>query len=189
MPASVILNSAIVLLNVGCLIIGVKKADPPSRLFRYFTTLSNLLCAAAALLVVITRLCGGLPMWAELIKYVGTAAVTVTMLTVLLFLLPVTRDWKSLLSGIELVLHLICPLLAIISFLAFEKSSLPAWAIALGVLPVLLYAALYCRKVLYAPAKRRWEDFYGFNRGGKWQISGLLMIVGAAIVAFVLWLV
>ena len=189
MLPSLILNALNTVLVAGCMVWGVRKANPTSSLFRYFTTLSNILSALASLAVAIAWLCGGLPFWALLLKYAGTVAVTVTLLTVLLFLGPSTRDWKGLLDGPELLLHLICPLLAIISLLAFEKTAMPAWTIAVGVLPVALYAALYWYKVIRVPDERKWPDFYGFNRGGKWPLMSSLMLIGTAVVAFLLWLI
>ena len=56
--------------------------------FRFFTCQSNVLCAAASLLCAVTLLCGDMPGWVWTLKYMGTAAVTVTMLTVFLFLWP-----------------------------------------------------------------------------------------------------
>ena len=187
MIPSLILNVLNFVFVAGCIVWGVKKADPWTRLFRYFTTLSNVFCAIASLIVVICRLCGSLPLWALLLKYVGTAAVTVTMLTVFLFLGPTSHDWKGLLTKAELFLHLICPLLAIVSFLFFEKTAMPAWTIAIGSLPVPVYGALYMYKVIYAPEEKRWEDFYGFNRGGKWVISVILMTAAGALIALALW--
>ena len=93
MIPSLILNILNFVLVAGCIAWGVKKTDPWTRLFRYFTTLSNVLCAIASLIVVICELCGALPFWVLLLKYVGTAAVTVTMLTVFLFLGPTSHDW------------------------------------------------------------------------------------------------
>lgn len=186
MIPSIILNALIVIIVAGCIVWGVRRADPPSKLFRYFTTLSNVLAALSSI-AVLTQAGGPLPLWAVIFKYTGTAAVTVTMLTVLFFLGPVTHDWKSLLGGAELFLHLICPLMALVSFIGFENAPMPAWVIAIGTLPVILYGALYCKKVVFSSGERRWEDFYGFNRNGKWLPSCLIMVAGAALIAFALW--
>ena len=187
MIPSLILNVLNFVLVAGCIAWGVKKTDPWTRLFRYFTTLSNVLCAIASLIVVICELCGSLPFWALLLKYVGTAAVTVTMLTVFLFLGPTSHDWKGLLTGTPFFLHLLCPVLAIVSFLVFEKTAMPAWTIAIASLPVPVYGALYMYRVIYAPEEKRWEDFYGFNRDGKWAVSVVLMTVAGALIALALW--
>ena len=186
MITSLILNILNFVLVAGCIVWGVKKADPWTRLFRYFTTLSNVLCAIASLVAVVFGLCGPLPLWALLLKYTGTAAVTVTMLTVFLFLGPTSHDWKGLLTHAELFLHLICPLLAIVSFLFFEKTAMPAWSIVIGALPVPVYGAWYLYKVVFAPEAQRWEDFYGFNRGGNWPRSAVAMVGGTALVSLLL---
>ncbi len=186
MLPSVILNALLILLNLLCTVIGLRRA-PASKLFRYFTTLSNLLCAAAAAAVLCCYALGELPLWVIVFKYAGTCAVTVTMLTVLLYLLPASGDWRLVLYGTDMILHVICPLMAIASFLFFEKTDMPAWVMAPGVAPVMLYAVLYCRKVVFAPEARRWEDFYGFNYKGKWPISCAAMTVLAGLTAFALW--
>ena len=94
----------------------------------------------------------------------GTAAVTVTMLTVFLFLGP-NLGYKKLLTGRDLYMHLVTPLLAILSFLCCEKR--------------------YLYKVLCAPEGKRWEDFYGFNKGGKWPVSLAVMLTGNLAVCMV----
>jgi hypothetical protein len=186
MLPSLIMNALIVLFVIGSVYWDFRKADPHRAVFRFFTTLSNLFCAAAALIMVTVG--ENPPLWALLLKYIGTAAVTVTMLTVCCFLLPVTKNWKAMFGGAELFLHLICPLLAIVSFL-LEKTAMPAWIIPLGVLPVILYGFLYLYKVLRAPEERRWEDFYYLNRDGKWGLSFVLMVAAAAVISLVLWIV
>lgn len=181
---SIIMNSVIVAVMIVCAVLSLVKFKKGSRFFRYFTTLSNMLCALSAMAVIVAWASGGLPEWVVILKYVGTCAVTVTMLTVLLLLGPLSHEWKMLLSGGDLFLHLVNPLLAIESFVLFEKTATPAWVVALGVAPVVLYSALYLRNVVFA---RRWDDFYGFNVNGKWPASLCLMLTGAAVIAFALW--
>ena len=185
MLPSIIMNAALIALFLLCLILYINRVHPYSRLFRYFTTLSNMLCAFAALAVLLHS-GGALPFWVLLLKYTGTAAVTVTMLTVFIFLGPISHKWKDLLVGPELVLHLINPLLAIVSFVFFEKTELPVWTIAAGVAPVLLYGILYGIKVLGVREERRWNDIYGFNRGGRWKVSFVMMLAAAAVISTVL---
>lgn len=151
--------------------------------FRYFTVQSNVLCALAALLMCLAPL----QRWVWLLKYVGTAAVSVTMLTVFLFLGP-TMGYAKLLKGRDLFMHLLTPLAALWSFCVLEKRGLSFPAALLGMLPVALYSGLYLYKVLHAPQGRRWEDFYGFNRGGKWPVSLALMLLGSFLVCMALML-
>jgi hypothetical protein len=57
----------------------------------------------------------------------------------------------------------------------------------LGMLPMLLYGAVYLYKVILAPEGRRWEDFYGFNRGGMWPIAAVAMLAGTCAVCALFW--
>ena len=91
--ADVILNLMIFLVT-AVLILGFARKDGkyvPERwktAFRFFTCQSNAFSAAACLAEAVSALCGDIPEWIWMLKYIGTAAVTVTMLTVFLFLAP-----------------------------------------------------------------------------------------------------
>lgn len=187
MVPSAVINEAIVFSTVLVMVVLIRHV-PREKLpesFRYFTTLSNLFCAVTALILLLCELFGAMPVWAVALKYMGTVAVTVTFLTVLLFLLPASRSIEGLFSnGPEIIMHLITPLLAIVSFLCFENRGLSPWVIPLGILPVLLYGWLYLKQVVIT---RAWPDFYGFNRDGKWKLSFSLMILGAVAAAVLLW--
>ena len=149
------------------------KLKNGKRPLKYFTFLSNVHLAVASLLIVI--LPNSFIVW--MIKYTGTAAVTVTMITVLVFLGP-TIGYKKVLTGRELWMHLINPLIAIFTFTILERRSLPFVYSLFGMLPVILYGIMYLYKVLLAKEEKRWDDFYGYNKGGKWYISIILMMIG-----------
>ena len=149
--------------------------------FRFFTCQSNVLCAAAALLMALAQLAGHVPRWIWTLKYAGTAAVTVTMLTVFLYLWPsIGKDGpKRLLTGGDLFMHLITPLLAIVSFCLPEKRGMSFLWSLWGLLPVVLYGPYYLYRIRYAPEEKRWDDFYGFNKQGKWPVAFAMMLAGA----------
>ena len=178
----ILLNAAIFVITLVIVICVFFRKDHQWDLkrgrfaLRFFTAQSNVLCAVAALLFMIFPQSHG----AWLLKYIGTAAVTVTMLTVFLFLAPsVGKDWVSvLLKGPDLFLHLITPLLALFSFCALEKRGMDFRTALWGMLPVLLYGPWYLYKIRFAPERKRWDDFYGFNKGGKWPISFAMMAIG-----------
>ena len=151
---------------------------------RFFTTLSNILCAAACLLTALAINAGGIPEWIWMLKYIGTAAVTVTMLTVLFFLAPTFGKGalKVLLSGTDLFMHLITPLLALVSFCVFEKRGMTFCQSLWGMLPVVLYGPVYLYKILFALPEKRWDDFYGFNKQGKWPIAFAGMVLGTFLI-------
>ena len=144
-----------------------------------------MLCAVSALLVAVFRLAGSLPGWVWMLKYTGTAAVTVTMLTVFLFLAPsVGKDWVKVLlkGGNNTFMHLLTPLMALYSFCVLEKQGMSFLQCLAGMLPVLLYGPLYLYKILFALPEKRWDDFYGFNRGGKWPLAFAAMVTGTFLI-------
>ena len=173
-------------LVVRCFISEEGKWDPQQgkKAFRFFTCLSNVFCAAAALLMAVAGLAGPVPQWIWMLKYIGTAAVTVTMLTVLFFLAPTFGKGalKVLLSGTDLFMHLITPLMALVSFCVFERRGMTFCQSLWGMLPVLLYGPLYLYKILFALPEKRWDDFYGFNKQGKWPIAFALMVLGTFLI-------
>ena len=162
--------------------------DQPGRMknvFRFFTCQSNVLCSVSALGMAVARLVGDVPQWVWILKYIGTAAVTVTMLTVILFLAPsVGKNWyEVLLKGpSNLFMHLLTPLLAIVSFCVFEKRGMSFAQSLWGLLPLVVYGPHYLYRVVYAPEGKGWEDFYGFNKQGKWPVSFVLMFAGAFVI-------
>ena len=183
MIASVIFNLLIVLCTVVTLWIDIKKAGA-AYLLRFFTVLSNLLCALSALPVALFRLAGDVPNGVLIFKHVGTAAVTVTLLVTVFYLWPILKDFKGLFTGTNLFLHVLCPLFAILSLLAWDRPAGGFEIVLLGVLPVLLYGCYYMYRVLLAPEGKRWDDFYHFTGGGKY---GWLISFGA--VAFLAFLI
>ena len=149
---------------------------------RYFTIQSNLLCALGSMALLADP--AGFAAWG--LKYVGTAAVTVTMLTVLLFLAPVSGEFRRWFTGRDLFMHLLTPLLALASFCGFERRGLGLPMALTGLLPVALYGVHYAWRILLAPPERSWEDFYGFNRGGHWKTAMGSMLLGTLLVCLAL---
>ena len=149
--------------------------------FRFFTCQSNVLCACAALLAAVFGMAGSLPRWVWVLKYMGTVAVTVTMLTVFLFLWPSIGKGglKKLMEGSELFVHLINPLMAIVSFCLFERQGMTFAESLWGLVPVAVYGQHYLYRVVHAPEEKRWEDYYGFNKQGKWPVAFGIMMAGA----------
>ena len=172
---------------------GEWKAERFRTAFRFFTVQSNVFCAAACLLTAVFSLAGNVPQWVWLLKYAATAAVTVTMLTVFLFLAPsVGEGWaKRLVFGrpSDLFMHLLTPVMALVSFCVYERRGLAFGQALIGMAPVLLYGILYIRKTQFAPEEKRWEDFYGFNRGGKLVVSLTGMVIGTFLICMGLMLI
>jgi len=160
------------------------RKDTPRKFresFRYFTCLSNILCSVSALIFAMARFTGAVSDLSWTLKYIGTAAVTVTMLTVFLFLAPsVGKEWYHvLLKGpFNLFMHLLTPVMSLISFCGFERRGMTFLQSLFGMLPVVLYGLLYLYKIIYASEPERWNDFYGFNKDGKWPLMFAVMLSG-----------
>ncbi len=194
---SLAFNVAIVVLtwySVLLLIFGDESGNMTlgSQTFRYFTNLSNILVAVTASLLIpfnINSLLSGkdeIPLWALLTKFVGTVSVTVTFLTVVLFLGP-TMGWEIMFAGPCLFLHLITPLLAILSFVLLESNLKIKFPYSfLGLAPTFVYSLIYLFTVAVTKV---WPDFYGFTFGGKmWTIPLSLLAMYIATYAFSLGL-
>lgn len=151
--------------------------------FRYFTIDSNILCALMCIPVLI---CGmkslnvegyEVPEWVLSGKHMGTSAVTLTFLVVMLYLGP-TAGYGFMFAGSNLYLHLFCPLLAILSYIFSEPDRREVKRGALlGTLPTFIYAVIYLIMVIFiGESNGGWEDFYTFNRGGLWPVFFTVMV-------------
>lgn len=136
-------------------------------IFVYYTQLSNLLLMIATglyLIYLLRRIFGGkhqIPRWVEILKFQATIGVTLTFV-VSVALLSWMTGWglqRILTSGAMLYHHTICPLLAVASFIFFEKYNIRRGAeIAWGITPTILYAAV----AIVANAARFFEGPYPF---------------------------
>ena len=144
---------------------------------KYFTTDSNILAGIAALIMLIFNVArfskpdALIPRWVSVLKYTGTAAVALTLLTVVFFLGPVfalksgIKGYMLMFEGNTLILHLTTPLIAIISLLFFEKDNEFSMGDCLiACLPSFLYSIVYFIMVV---CLKLWNDWYNFTLGGK----------------------
>ena len=200
--AAVLINLLIVIgtvLVTGTYAFFNEEKKPRLRSFlhgqRYFTTLSNQFSALVSLILLcyqIPALRGAaynLPLWLCYLRHVATVSVMVTMVTVLVFLGPI-YGYKTQLGGTSFFVHLLGPVAAILGCAYFDGiPKLPAAAIFLGLIPTALYGALYLYMVVIRGKEHGgWEDFYVFNKDGKWPISVTLMLAGTLVLSIILWL-
>ena len=157
--------------------------------FRFFTVDSNILCAltcAGLIPAAVRGLRTGVffPSRRALIwKYVGAGAVGLTFAVVMVFLGPVF-GYGGMFRGMNLYLHLINPLAAMISFLLWERGEpLEKRAVLWADLPMAVYGVVYLLMVIVL---RRWPDFYGFNMGGLWYVSFIAVLLGMTAIAALL---
>ena len=68
-------------------------------------------------------------------------------------------------------------------WLAWDRMPVPPLHSLVGLIPVLLYGLLYLNKVVF---RKQWDDFYGFNRDGKWRLSFAAMVGATALLCLLL---
>ncbi|MBR0230476.1 MAG: hypothetical protein IJL94_03720 [Erysipelotrichaceae bacterium] len=183
---SIVLN-ALIILGTICSIWGFSQPKDGKTamqnfkaLFRYYTIQSNVFVAVAALVMLVYQFKGGeIPFGVTVFKYFGTALVAVTMTVVMVYLGPV-YTYKFQLESWNLYLHLIGPLLAIISLCVLEKNgTLPFIYAVYALIPTFIYGFFYLYMVMKA---KKWEDFYCFVTKIKWYVS----LAAVGIIAFLL---
>lgn len=192
---SLIINILIIVLTTLCEIqffIGVGDGNMQVSgfvSFRYFTILSNVFAALSCIAVIpfnVRILLGKDENYLKavmLFKFMGTVAVTVTFAVVLAFLGP-TMGYASMFVGVNLYLHMLGPILAIISFCFLEKSGkVEKKDFFLGDLALLIYGIVYVINVVWLGV---WPDFYGFNAGGLWFVSFPIVVLSGLLLSFIL---
>lgn len=164
-----------------------------------YTIQSNILIGVASLVTLVFAIISLVkgrqiaPKAILIIKYVCVSAISVTMITVLVFLGP-TMGYDLMFAGPSLFLHLISPILAIVSFIFFEVDMKIKWRFTwLSMAPVVLYACYYVSMVF---AEGKSADFYGFAYGPddtsinylRMTISLVAMFAGSYVLGLVWWL-
>ena len=152
--------------------------------FRFFTTDSNILAAAAALLAafcdirIIKGRSDSIPKAVLLLKFVGVSSVMLTFSVTALFLFPLYGPLVY--EGTLILFHVVNPLIAFASLIFFETAHRIRFREMLpGALPMAVYGTVYYIEVLVIGEQNGgWKDFYGFNKDGQWLLSVLLMLIG-----------
>lgn len=173
------------------------------NILKYYTYLQNFLALAASLTfsasaIVCMVLGGEIPGFVKGLRYVATCGLLTAAFIFVAFLgagrnTAITED--DFLQGVpprtaNAILHYLCPVLALVSFVFFERE-LPAphdvWT-GFAAVPSCIYWMIY----IVLSATKQWEEPYHFEpRKGKNRIQeGLpffLIPVSFMVISFVLW--
>ena len=168
--------------------------------FKYFTVDSNVFAGIISLAYVIFKCSpkgkksAAMPKVFYFLKLAATTGVTLTMMVTVFFLAPTSNgNFLHYFMNSNFFMHLITPLLCIISFIFFEAAEPQKLTSTIpGILPMLLYSFYYTPNILLhldngkvLPA----YDWYNFLAGGLqtiWFVIPLLYFV-TWIFAFALW--
>ena len=144
-------------------------------MLRYFTVDSNILMGIAALIAAIDGwmvLCGKRKersSFSFIAKLVGTSGVALTMLVTVGFLTPTTYSRLGLFAmyrGSNFLLHLVNPILSIVTFIGFEKTrGISFMHTFTATVPLILYAIYYTAETIRHTENgviQRGYDWYGF---------------------------
>ncbi|MCR5743408.1 MAG: hypothetical protein K6F92_06795 [Lachnospiraceae bacterium] len=113
----------------------------------------------------------------------AATSLTLTFMTVLLFLTPVVMSggasFFALFMDTNLFNHFLNPVLAVIGFTVVEKTvRLRKIACFLGTIPMVVYAIFYVKNVVIL---KKWPDFYYFTLGGRYELVPIVLAVIFAI--------
>lgn len=149
-----ILNICIILMEIAASIIGgiLHLKEYGFKIFFFYTQDSNLfLFVACSIMAIyqakmIFRKTKNIPLWVQRVKYMATCAVSLTFLVVLFVLIPLaglSSAIDKLFMEAKLYHHFLCPLIAFISFIFFEKQpSLQFKDTIYAFVPTLIYAVI-----------------------------------------------
>ncbi len=168
----------------------------------YFTVDSNILLGITAIIAAIDEkrvLDGkksGVSTSTLIAKLVGTVGVTLTMIVTVFYLVPITAAAYgvfALFTYSNFFLHLLNPILAIITFLFFEQTDKIAFRHTFtGIVPMLIYAVYYVSTALAHSSDGRvlkgydWYGFFAFGTESAVIIVPIFILITYGI-SFLLW--
>lgn len=148
-------------------------------MFKWFTVDSNLLTGLAAVMIIpfaaegISRKRLTYPKWVQRIHYSGTICLTLTLIFACGFISwydPVTAF-----GGVNLYLHILCPVMILVSFFMVESNyKLDRRDNLIALLPIAAYAVWYYYNVIVTG---KWDDHYNLNAYIPIQASAVLAFI------------
>ena len=139
---------------------------------KFFTVESNILMGISALISIIYIAQNKNPLWVSILKYISTGAVTLTFITVIVYLTPLV-GFLALITGPNLYMHLIIPILSLVHFFIFEprQENFKFYNTFLYIIPMGIYGLAYMINVAvsngYGTVENDWYAFgtYGLGIG------------------------
>lgn len=186
---ALLLNLAIVLLEIMIL----RKVVEKKNILKFYTFLSNFIALVVGIVFIgvgLVALCSNdtIPIWTKGLRFSATHSLASTLLVFAAVLMPLYRkgamaNEAELFRGISgkyanLILHYICPVLSIVSFLLFERNPVledSQWTLY-AALPSILYWALY----LLLTITHCWREPYGFTQSRETKgesVKGILLLL------------
>ena len=151
--------------------------------FKMFTSLSNILAAAAASLCIPFQIDGlrrdkyKLPYWIVVIMYIGVVGVFLTFFTAITLISAVQGFTQAMFAKSNLFLHTINPIFITVLFTVTIADTKIKFRHSLyAMVPVVAYMIVYGILVF---GTKTWSDHYQANSIIPWYLSGILMFTVA----------
>ena len=189
----IVMGVIMVILSILALILNVanyfQEFSPESGMgtLRMFTTLSNLLVAIGAFLIISYQIDGlrrgeyHLPHWIIDLLYVGVTGVSITFVAAISVISVAQGFSVAMFSRSNIFLHTINPIIAMILFtyincdhhIKFSKSFIT-------LIPITIYAVVYyVMAIAIGEANGGWRDVYKLNAYLPWPIMYILLALAA----------
>lgn len=160
------IDLAMVVMEWGVLSAAWKSSGAP--MLRFYTQSSNVLamfvCAICAACEIFCLACGcPLPRWEQILRYVSTCCLMVTMIVAVCILVPMDKSQtfrEFMLEGGLLYLHTLCPLVMLAGCLLHGGAPLTARHALIAIIPTVIYGII----TLIMNAKRVYSGPYFFFR-------------------------
>ena len=151
---------------IGGIVIYAETGIEPREIFRYFTINTNCLTAFAACMIIPFAVEGmrkkyfSYPKWAAMIHYCGMVCTTLTMITAVGLIS--LADPEMAFGGYNLYLHVICPVMVMVSFFMVESGfDFTFRDSVIACIPAWIYGLIYLWQVaLIGETNGGWEDLY-----------------------------
>lgn len=201
-----IITFAIITFSVIWMYSGIHFGNAPralsgSRLsmLKFYTVDSNIIMGVVALITALEqkKIIEGklekLPVWCYILNLVGVVGVTLTMLVTVFYLTPLL-GFIMCFNNSNFFLHLVNPILSIVTFIGFENSKEIAFKHTFtGIVTMIIYAVYYCLVSVVNSTNgfvNEGYDWYGFFAWGLkigFTIVVPLIIVITYIISLCLW--
>ena len=159
--------------------------------FKYFTVDSNVFAGLISLAYVIYKFTDSgkksdkLPKVFYILKLAAATGVTLTMMVTVCYLAPTSNgNFMRYFINSNFFMHLITPLLCIISFIFFEAAEPQPLVMSIpGIIPMLLYSFFYTPNVLLhlengKPVKTYdWYNFLAAGAQSVWYVVPMLYVI------------
>lgn len=177
------------------------KLKKKKEIFKYYTYLQNFLCLIVSIIfcvyIVVSMISNlVIPEYVRGLRYVVTTGLIFTSFIYIILLSPnknnviSNKDFKGIKgSTANIVLHYLCPVLSLISFIIFERNiklETGIWTLLVAV-PSCLYWIIY----LILSITKLWEEPYDFSSKNNNKLFDVLLFVCIPlffiVISFILW--